>query len=210
MRIKIKICGITQYEDARIAVNLGVDALGFVFSKSNQRYIDPKKAYDIIVRLPPFISKVGVFFDEDLPEIVNACKTAAIDTIQLNGNQPPELVNQINLPVIKTISIDEQFNPAILDKYNVSAFLLSLWADYPSRNASHSDTNWDRVKRTISVKKNIVLSGQIGITNVKEAIEEVEPYGVDIIDSVEIMPGVKNPHKMRDITKIVQLCGQAG
>ena len=210
MRIKIKICGITQYKDARIAVNLGVDALGFVFSKGNQRYIDPKKAYDIIGKLPPFISKVGVFYDEDLPDIVNACKIAAIDTIQLNGNQPPELVNQINIPVIKKFSIDAQFNPAVLDEYNVSAFLLSLWADYPSKNASHSDTNWDRVKRTISVKKNIVLSGQIGITNVKEAIEEVEPYGVDIIDSVEIMPGVKNPHKMRDIIKIVQLCGQAG
>jgi phosphoribosylanthranilate isomerase len=210
MRIKIKICGITQYEDARIAVNFGVDALGFVFSKDNPRYIDPKKANNIIGKLPPFVSKVGVFSNEDLQEIVNACKTAAIDTIQLNGNQPPELVNRINLPVIKKFSIDGQFNPAVLDEYKVTAFLLSLWADYPSRSASHSDTNWDKVKRTISIKKNIVLSGQIGITNIKEAIEEVEPYGVDIIDSVEIMAGVKNPHKMRDIIKIVQLCGQAG
>ncbi len=207
MRIKIKICGITKYEDARIAVNLGVDALGFVFSKEDPRYVDPQKASEIIKKLPPFIAKVGVFINEDLPEIINACKIAAVDTIQFNGNEPPELVNKINLPVIKKFSIDTQFDPTLLDQYKVSAFLLSLWEDYPNKDTSHSDTVWDKVKRTISVKKNIILSGQIGITNVREAIEEVEPYGVDIIDSVEIMPGVKNPHKMRDIIKVIQLCG---
>lgn len=206
MRIKIKICGVTKYEDARIAVNLGVDALGFVFTKGDPRYINPQKASGIIKRLPPFIAKVGVFNNEDLPDIVHACKIAAIDTIQLNGNQTPEQVNAINLPVIKTFSIDTKFDPVFLDRYEVSAFLLKLWEDYPIRGNSHNDKTWDRVKSTISVKKNIILSGQIGITNVKDAIEEVEPYGIDIIGGVEIMPGIKNPHKMRDIIKSIQLC----
>ena len=207
MRIKIKICGITTYEDARIAENLGVDALGFVFTKGDPRYINPLKASGIIKKLPPFIAKVGVFNSEVLPEIVHACKIAAIDTIQFDGNQPPELVSQIHLPVIKKFSVDKHFDPALLDRYEASAFLLSLWKDYPVRDSSHSDITWNKVKRTISVKKNIILSGQIGITNVREAIEEVEPYGVDIIDSVEIMPGKKNPHKMRDIIKVISMCG---
>ena len=207
MRIKIKICGITKYEDARIAVNLGVDALGFVFTRGDPRYINPQKASGIIEKLPPFIAKVGVFCNEDLTEIVHACKIAAIDTIQFNGNQSPEQVSRINLPVIKKFSVDKHFDPALLDRYDASAFLLSLWKDYPIRDSSHSDVTWNRVKRTISVKKNIILSGQIGITNVRDAIEEVEPYGVDIIDSVEILPGKKNPHKMRDIIRAIQVYG---
>ena len=204
MHTRIKICGITRYEDARIAVNLGVDALGFSMSESNKRYIAPEAVLKIIQKLPPFISKVGVFDDDSFDEIVKRSQASGIDTIQLNGDYPPEFVNQFRVPIIKKLFIDTDYNPEILNKYNVSAFLVDISAKNTEGSLSDKRLKKHAIKLTYSLKKNIILSGQIGITTIRGIVEEIAPYGVNIIESVEIRPGIKNPQKMRDLIKVIK------
>lgn len=204
MHTRIKICGITRPEDARVAVSLGVDALGFSLSESNKRYIPPETVLKIIQKLPPFISKVGVFDDDSFEEIVKRSQTSGIDTIQLNGDYPPELVNQFRAPVIKKLYVDSDYEPEILNKYNVSAFLMDISAKTTEGSLSDRNVKKYAIKLTYSLKKNIILSGQIGITTIRGIIEEIAPYGVNIIESVEIRPGIKNPQKMRDLIKVIK------
>ncbi len=198
MQVKIKICGITKFEDARAALNMGTDALGFVFDENNPRYIVPKMARRIIDKLPPFITKVGVFRDASLKTIIKSVQTAGVDTIQFNGNESPETVAQISMPVIKAFAIGQDFDLAILEAYTTSAFILDTW------NKTSQSFSWDIAKRIVRKKQNVILSGRLGITNIREALDEVAPYGVDICESVEVMPGVKNPQKMGAVIKIIK------
>ncbi len=198
MQVKIKICGITQFEDARAAINMGVDALGFVFDENSPRYIVPKMARRIIEKLPPFITKVGVFGDPSLQTVVKSVQTSGVDTIQFNGNESLETITQIHMPVIKAFATGPDFDITILDTYAVSAFILDTW------NKTSQTFSWDIAKRAVRKKKNVILAGRLGATNVKEALDEVAPYGVDICESVEVMPGVKNAQKMGAVIKIIK------
>ncbi len=198
MHVKIKICGITQFEDARTAVNMGADAIGFVFDESNPCYIVPKMARRIIKKLPPFITKVGVFRNTLLDTIVESVQTSGVNTIQLDGDEPPETMSQFHMPIIKKFTIREGFDISIFDDYKVSAYLLDTW------NKADQSFSWDIARKAVRKKKNIILSGKLGALNIKEALDEVAPYGVDICESVEVMPGVKNPQKMGAVIKIVK------
>lgn len=202
MIIRIKICGITRLADARVAVNLGVDALGFIFYPKSPRYIRPSAAAAIISKLPPLIAKVGVFVDETEKNIRSIIDTTGIDTLQLHGNEPPRFCANFNLPVIKAFSIGPGADLSILRQYKVSAFLLDTW--HPDhRGGTGRVFDWSIAKEA-AVQYPIILAGGLGPVNVQEAIEMVCPYGVDINSGVEIKPGVKNPHKMREVLGIVR------
>lgn len=204
MHIKIKICGITQFEDARAAVNMGADALGFVFDETSPRYIVPKMARKIIENLPPFITKVGVFRDTIPQTIIEHVHTAGVDTVQLNGSEPPDAIARLPMPVIKTFSVDQGFDLTILEEYPVAAFLLDTWNRESQSSGPGMTFNWKIVKQAVRLQKNIILAGRLGQSNIKEALDEVVPYGVDICESVEIMPGRKNPQKMGTVIKMVR------
>ena len=204
MQIKVKICGITQYEDARAAVNLGADAIGFVFDRKNPRFIEPDKVNEIIKKLPPFITKVGVFCDEIPQTITEIASSANIDTIQLNGSEPPETIAQLSMPIIKTFFIEPGFDIGLLEEYNVSAFLIDTWSKMKKAGSRGSALSWGIAQKVVRLKKTVLLSGGLGLANIKEALEKVEPYAVDVCESVEISPGIKNPQKMRDIIKTVK------
>lgn len=204
MQIKVKICGITQYEDARAAVNLGADAIGFVFDQKNPRYIEPYKVNEIIKKLPPFITKVGIFCDEIPQTITEIASSASIDTIQLNGSEPPETIAQLSMPIIKTFFIEPGFDIGLLEEYNVSAFLIDTWSKMKKAGSRGNALSRGIAQKVARLKKNVILSGGLGLANIKEALEEVEPYAVDVCESVEVSPGIKNPQKMRDIIKTVK------
>ncbi|MFP4417705.1 MAG: phosphoribosylanthranilate isomerase [Chitinispirillaceae bacterium] len=203
MAVKVKICGITRYEDARIAANLGVDALGFIFYPKSPRFIQPADAREIIARLPPFVSKVGVFVNEAVENINTIIARYGIDTIQLHGDEHPASIDQIQAPVIKSFSVGSDFDLQTLHSYNVSAFLLDTW-DGNKRGGTGKTFDWAIARKATSLTRPIILAGGLGPTNIEEALQNVEPYGVDVSSGVEIMPGVKNPHKMRDFIKKVK------
>ncbi len=203
MTVRIKFCGITRFEDARIAANLGVDALGFIFFKKSPRYIDPQSAAQIIKKLPPFVSRVGVFVNEDLSTILEIVKLTNIDTVQLHGSESPEFCSQIPLPVLKSFSVKSDMDFSILDNYSCSGFLLDTWNN-EMHGGSGKTFNWSIAKSLCNHYGNIVIAGGLGPSNVEEALDTLHPYGVDINSGIEIMPGVKNPHKMKDIVRIIR------
>src|SRR3974377_879082 len=123
---KIKICGITDLQDAEAAIALGADALGFNFYKRSPRYIEPAKAKSIVGALPPIVSLIGVFVDEFSPDrIMRMTHAMGMGTVQLHGSETAEYVKQLNeLRVIKAFRVDPTFNPNQLSRFAVNAFLL--------------------------------------------------------------------------------------
>jgi phosphoribosylanthranilate isomerase len=206
MAVRIKICGITRYEDAKVAANLGVDAVGFIFYEKSARYIPPAKAAQIIKRLPPFISRVGVFVDQDPANVVEIARTTGIDTIQLHGNERPDYCRKIPFPVIKAFSVTPESDLSILQEYDVAGFLLDTW--HPSlRGGTGMTFDWSVARKACGLHPHVLLAGGLGPSNLLEALDAVGPYGVDINSGVEIKPGVKNPHKMRDAVGIAKKWG---
>jgi len=203
MPVKVKICGITQYDDAKTAVSLGVDALGFIFYPKSPRYINPLQAREIIKRLPPFVSRVGVFVNEVSETIKEIARQTGIDTVQLHGSESPSMCGQLPFTLIKAFPVGPDFDVSLLDEYPVNAFLLDTWSD-STPGGSGRTFDWSIAKIAAQYHHNIILAGGLGPTNIAEALETVQPYAVEFNSGVEIKPGIKNPRKMRDAVAIVK------
>jgi phosphoribosylanthranilate isomerase len=203
MPVKIKICGITQYEDAKVAVSLGVDALGFIFYPKSPRAIHPLDARDIIRRLPPFVSKVGVFVDDDASTIMNIVKKTGIDTVQLHGNEPPSICEELPVTLIKAFPVGPGFDLSSFGKYKVNGYLLDTWSE-SGHGGTGKTFDWSIANSAMQKFRTIILAGGLGPTNIREALDSVHPYAVEFNSGVEIKPGIKNPHKMRDAISLVK------
>jgi phosphoribosylanthranilate isomerase len=201
--IRIKICGITREEDALTAAWLGVDALGFIFVRKSPRYIEPEAAAKITAALPPFVSRVGVFADADEDTVVTTARTAGLDTLQLHGSETPEFCGRMPLPVIKALGLRPDFDYSLLEAYPVAGILLDSW-DNGLQGGSGITGDWNRARRITDRCRKVILAGGLGPSNIETAIETVQPYGVDLNSGVEVMPGVKNPHKIREVVRIVR------
>jgi phosphoribosylanthranilate isomerase len=203
MPIRIKVCGITRYEDAKVAASIGVDAIGFIFYQRSPRYIPPEEAAVIIKQLPPFVSRVGVFVDEDLEKVVGITRATGIDTVQLHGSESPRYCAKIPLPVIKAFSIEPETDLSLLEQYHVSGFLLDTWAS-GRRGGTGRTFDWTIAKSACIKYSRVILAGGLNPANLEEALETVHPYGIDINSGVEIKPGIKNPRKMHDAVRVVR------
>ncbi len=192
--VKVKICGITNSDDALAAVDFGVDALGFVFYKGSPRYISPEEAKNILRKIPPFVTTVGVFVDEAPDEIERIMRHAAIDVAQLHGHEPPEAC-VINKRVIKAIRVKELIDLEPLKKYHVSAFLLDTYTS-EFYGGTGQIFNWDIAVDAKQFGK-IILAGGLNPDNVERAVKWVRPYGVDVSSGVEEEKGKKDRKKMR-------------
>jgi len=201
--VKVKICGITQYDDAKIAVSVGVDAVGFIFYPKSPRYINPLQAREIIKRLPPFVSRVGVFVNEVSETIKEIARQTGIDTVQLHGSESPELCAELPFTLIKAFSVGADFDVSMLDQYPVNAYLLDTWSDSVPGGSGRT-FDWAIAKSATQYHHNIILAGGLGPTNIAEALETVQPYAVEFNSGVEIKPGIKNPRKMRDAVAVVK------
>ena len=196
-KVKIKICGITNTEDAHKAVELGADALGFIFAPS-PRKISPEDASEIIIDLPPFVKTVGVFVNEDLQVIKNIIGQCGLDIVQLHGNESPDLCNKFMPRTIKALRVKDHSMPdRIIDyKGKVRAFLLDTYS--PDKAGGTGKTfNWDMALKINEYGIPIILAGGIGPSNVEEALSMVKPYGLDISSGIEEIPGKKD-HKLME------------
>jgi len=203
VQTKIKICGITRYEDARMIVRLGVDALGFIFVSKSPRYITAGSARQITAKLPPFVAKVGVFVNETAEVIQQTCEEAGLTAIQLHGEESPEFCQQFSLPVIKAFSVGPSFDLLLLDQYSCSAFLLDTW-DTNTRGGTGKTFDWRIAEKASLRYEHIILAGGLGPSNISEALQRVAPYGVDLNSGLEISPGVKNPQKVLQAVKTIR------
>jgi phosphoribosylanthranilate isomerase len=194
---RIKICGITNPEDALFAADLGVDALGFVFYPQSPRNIEPKKARKIIQQLPPFLAKVGVFINETAAMVNEIIELTGIDVVQLHGQEAPEYCQRFERKVIKAFRIAPDFDPAQIEVYKVDAYLLDTYVR-GVYGGTGEVFNWEIAKRAKQYGR-IILAGGLNPENIKEAIRQVEPYGVDISSGVEIRPGEKDKRKLEQL-----------
>lgn len=196
MKVRVKICGITNLYDALAAVDFGADALGFVFFSKSPRCISYNKAAEIIRKLPSFITTVGVFVNEKIENIEKAIYSTGIDVVQLHGDEPPEMCN-LSRRIIKAIRVKshESLDPLIKYKDKVSAFLLDTFTPNVF-GGSGQIFNWDIA---IDAKPfgRIILSGGLTTDNIVEAIRRVKPYGVDVSSSIESEKGKKDHKKMK-------------
>ena len=188
--MRVKICGITNNEDAHAAVEYGADALGFVFAKS-PRQVTKKHTRDIIRNLPPFVTTVGVFVDEKVDKIKEICDFCGIHTVQLHGNEQPSYLKELEgYKFIKAFRVKEEDDLKQLVNYKPHAFLLDSYVKGVMGGTGVS-FKWE-IARQAHKYGIIILSGGLTPENVKEAIQMVKPYAVDVSSGVESSPGKKD------------------
>ena len=194
--IKVKICGITNKEDALYAVGCGADALGFIFYEKSPRYIEPDNAKTIIATLPPFVTTVGVFVNKDFNDIRDITLLTGVTVVQLHGDESPSYCNLVEGKLIKAIRVKNDSSIEGLKKYDVDAFLLDSF-DKNSFGGSGLTFDWKLAEKAKQYGK-IILAGGLTPDNVEEAVKKVAPYGVDVNSGVEKKPGIKNKNKVKE------------
>jgi phosphoribosylanthranilate isomerase len=197
--VKVKICGITNLDDALLAVDAGADALGFVFFGPSPRNISPEQASAIIRRLPPFIQTVGLFVNESLPTINETADACGLDIIQLHGEESPDFCTGVKRRVLKALRVRNITSLEPMASYQVSAFLLDAWS--PTAWGGTGQTfNWD-IAASAAGSRKIVLAGGLTTDNIVDAIRQVRPYGVDVSSGVEVTPGKKDAVKINEFIR---------
>jgi phosphoribosylanthranilate isomerase len=194
--VRVKICGITTVEDARLCWEAGADALGFIFVRGTPRHLTPGRAASIIATLPPFVTPVGVFWDHPAAEIKAVAEECGLRALQLHGTETPEDAAAHRLPVIKTLKVGGPEDLDGLGRYRVAAFLLDSPARW-SEGEARPPIPWELARRATEAGHRIILSGGLTPESVAEAIRVARPYAVDVNSGVERRPGLKDPDAVR-------------
>jgi phosphoribosylanthranilate isomerase len=199
---EIKICGITNLDDASFAAECGADALGFVFHSGSPRYVEPETAKAIIEKIPDRITKVGVFVNHALLEVKETVEFCGLDLVQLHGDESPEYCRQFSSPVlIKAFSPRRDDDLRALSRYSIRAILVDAF-DPTRYGGTGKRSDW-RLAAKVKESHLLILAGGLNANNIREAIEIASPHAVDISSGVEGSPGRKNPEKVRTIIEIV-------
>jgi len=196
-RVRIKFCGITNLEDALDADYLGVDALGFVFYKPSPRYIAPLVAAQIIEKLSPFVSTVGLFVNATQQDVSEISDLTKIDLLQYHGDESPEYCESSLKPWIKALRVggDENLNQEVLRFRNAKAILFDSY-DVERRGGTGTSFDWSLLPAQVTCP--IILAGGLNSKNVVGAIRHVKPSCVDVSGGVEATKGIKDRVKMKD------------
>jgi phosphoribosylanthranilate isomerase len=195
--VKVKVCGIKELEDARVAAAAGADAIGLVFAESPRR-VSVERAREISAALPEGVMKVGVFVDEDPREVLRIAREVGLDYAQLHGDEGLEEVAEIRdggLGVIKALRVRNAGTLAAVERYEADLFLLDAWSAQ-ARGGTGARFDW-RLAKSLRGRDNILVSGGLDPENVREAIEYFDPYGVDASSSLEERPGKKSGERVR-------------
>ena len=213
-RVKVKICGIRNLEEARVAVDAGADALGFNFWPQSSRYIEPSAARDVIANLSPIVCTVGVFVNEASNRVVDLASELGLAAVQLHGDESPEFCERLAaLKTIKAFRVGQDFDLSLLENYRVNMVLLDS-----SIEGSYGGTgrrfDW-RIAIEAKRVAPIVLAGGLTTENVWDAITHVRPSAIDVCSGVEAEPGRKDLDKMRRFMTVVAranalIAGEAG
>ncbi len=194
--VYVKICGITNVRDARLAARLGADALGFNFFKASTRYIRPERARAIIAALPPFVTSVGVFVDHAAEDVNEICRMCNLDVAQLHGEESPRVVDAVRgVRRIKAIRVRDEADVARCRRYHVDAFLLDTWT--PGMPGGTGQAFRWPLARLAAEFGPVIVAGGLTPGNVEEAILAAHPYAVDVASGVESTPGKKDKALMQ-------------
>ena len=205
MRTRVKICGITRSDDAQLAVDAGVDALGLVFYEKSPRFVSIAKAQEISQTIPAFVSSVALFKDAEQSLIESVLASMNIDLIQFHGSESAEFCQQFSRPYIKALGMkgpqcDAAYLLANAEKYQ-SARALLLDSHAPGMAGGTGEVfDWSAISK---LETPIVLAGGLTAENVAQAIAEAQPFAVDVSSGVESAPGIKDSEKVRNFMQQV-------
>jgi len=204
-KVKVKVCGITNWPDAKQAVEAGADFLGFNFYAKSPRYVTPAKAQRIVRRLPKRVSAVGVFVNENEEKMLDTARAVGLSALQLHGEESPEEVARLrrSLPVIKAIRAGKSFRPAQLANFKRASAILLDGFDRHLRGGTGKTFDW-RMGRGAKRYGRIFLAGGLTPENVADAIRIATPYAVDVCSGVELKPGKKDPARVRALMDAVR------
>ena len=195
MTIPIKICGITRIEDAMAAVDLGVHALGFVFHAKSPRHVTPAQAADIVSRLPPFVTSVGLFVNATTRIVERILDHVPISLLQFHGDEPAEFCGAFRRPYIKAVRVRPDVDLLQYARLYRSARGLLLDAFAAGTHGGTGTTfDWKLIPSVLPLP--VILSGGLNPANVSAAIRRVRPSAVDVSSGVEASPGIKDVRKM--------------
>jgi phosphoribosylanthranilate isomerase len=193
--IRVKICGITRPEDARLAADLGAAAIGMVFWPRSPRYVEPARAREIVAALPPFVGAVGVFVNQ-IDEAAQIAGEVGLTAVQLHGDETPESYRDAAFPTIKAIAVRDETAVESAAAVPARTTVLLDAHDPERRGGTGKRIDWT-IAATIAAGRPVILSGGLNASNVLEAVEAVRPGALDVSSGVESAPGRKDAAKLR-------------
>ena len=203
---RVKICGNTNYEDARLAIDLGADYLGFIFVPNTKRVLTVEKAKEILLKLKGFKHTVGVFCNQPKKEVEAIVERLGFQYLQFHGEETAlycESFMQKRLNIIKTFHVKDAMSLKRLDEYNVTAFLFDTFAS-SEKGGTGKPFSWDIIEDRPYVHDKLFLAGGLNVQNVQQAISQVRPFAVDVASGVESSPGIKDPKLLRAFIQMVK------
>jgi phosphoribosylanthranilate isomerase len=213
-RTRIKVCGITEPEDARAAVAAGADGLGFIFVPQSPRNIEPERVREIVGELPPLVDAVGVFVDQELEVVEEIIHYCGLSVVQLHGAEPPEYCDTISCRVVKSFAVHTATQSDELAPYaeSVNGFLLDTF-HAGMAGGTGTTFDWGLIEQ-VKPPGPFILAGGLTPDNVGEAIKQVKPFAVDVNSGVEYQPGRKDTDKLQkfvqEVRKADELAYQTG
>ena len=204
-QIQIKICGVTNANDAGACVELGADMIGFNFYQASPRYVEPTIVRQIVNTLPAGTSAVGVFVDADPEEIRKVAQIAGLRGVQLHGHATPEACNELarQFRVIRALSTDARFEPEHPAAFPHCDVLIDAY--HPElRGGTGQRCDWSAARAAIQHTRFLILSGGLNTRNVDRAIAAVEPHAVDVCSGVESAPGIKDHRALEQFISAVR------
>jgi phosphoribosylanthranilate isomerase len=196
--MRVKICGLTRAEDAALAVELGADAVGFIFWPKSPRVTTIANVRAIGRSLPGFVTRVGVFVDAPPDEVATTAADAGLDAVQLHGEEDVERYAAVSARVIKGMALDDDIAVQRAIDLPSHATPLVDAADRERRGGTGQLADWSRAAR-VAARRPTVLAGGLSADNVAEAIRQVRPWAIDVSSGVEDAPGVKNAARLRQL-----------
>lgn len=196
MNTRVKVCGITRLEDALVAANAGADALGFVFYAPSPRAVEPATVAQIIQQLPAFVTTTGLFVNATAGKIQATLEQTRLDLLQFHGDETPEFCESFGRPYIKALRMQPGVDIAALAQTYTGArgILLDTYVQgVPGGTGQAFD--WQDIPETLA--KPLILAGGLDVDNVRQAIEQVRPWAVDVSGGVEMERGIKCAEKIR-------------
>ncbi len=204
--VRVKICGITSWADAKLCIDAGAHALGFNFFPPSPRCISPAEAWDMIRRLPPYVESWGVFVDWKPSAMLALARAIHLTGLQLHGNEPASDVTSLakHAPVVKAFAVKDGFKPESLRRYRAASAILLEGFRRGFHGGSGAMMDWEIARRAGAVAR-VVLAGGLTPENVAEAIRTAQPYAVDVATGLEVKVAKKDPARVKAFMRAVEV-----
>lgn len=199
--VKVKVCGLTNFADYRIACDLGADWAGFIFYQKSPRFISPERARRVIKRGRFSVVKVGVFVNEPIARVREVFNHVGLDIVQLHGDEDPAYGQALGLPYWKVIRVKGLSSLEEMENYSCETFLLDACAGI-SHGGAGKAIDFSVLQKALGMERKIIVAGGVSVETVEQVIS-LRPFGVDVCSSLEEYPGKKSEQKMREFFQVI-------